>query len=302
MKKNCNIIRDLLPLYLDNVCSQESHDLVSEHLKDCSQCQGYLEALKCNIQSVKTKEVGSFKKFLKTVNFKIVRNSLIITVVILLGLVVMGKALDNFEYSVPYNDDMEILFWDKDWYSKSWNFQFSNTRGGYAYGTYVKTEEDGKPLNLIFITWKTNLLENMHKYHKLSAGPDNISYDSIDPNEQMKVYYTKENLEKIESANKNELEQIIKNSKLIFTKDVMTSNITCHLLDEEYNYALTYYKINKQIIKSEGDNNLPHALVEQITGVDGNYKSVWFPGDSYDEVYNKINDYMKNLGGSCKSN
>ena len=38
MKTDCNIIRDLLPLYVDDVCSQESKKLVEEHLQECPAC------------------------------------------------------------------------------------------------------------------------------------------------------------------------------------------------------------------------------------------------------------------------
>ena len=38
MKTDCNIIRDLLPLYVDDVCSQESRNLVDEHLRECPDC------------------------------------------------------------------------------------------------------------------------------------------------------------------------------------------------------------------------------------------------------------------------
>ena len=35
MKTPCNVIRDLLPLYQDSVCSPESRQLVAEHLEEC---------------------------------------------------------------------------------------------------------------------------------------------------------------------------------------------------------------------------------------------------------------------------
>ena len=36
---NCEIIRDLIPLYIDNCCSEESVAAVEEHLKICSECK-----------------------------------------------------------------------------------------------------------------------------------------------------------------------------------------------------------------------------------------------------------------------
>lgn len=42
----CNVNKDLLPLYVDDVCSEESKDLVEEHLSECEECQNYYDALK----------------------------------------------------------------------------------------------------------------------------------------------------------------------------------------------------------------------------------------------------------------
>lgn len=42
MKIKCEIIRDLLPLYYDDVCSEESHKLVEEHLASCPKCRAEL--------------------------------------------------------------------------------------------------------------------------------------------------------------------------------------------------------------------------------------------------------------------
>lgn len=45
MNNKCEIINDLLPLYIDNVCSDESKQLVEEHLKICNNCRKEYELL-----------------------------------------------------------------------------------------------------------------------------------------------------------------------------------------------------------------------------------------------------------------
>ena len=45
MKLSCEVVRDLLPLYYDQVCSEESVRLVKEHLEECSACQAELHAM-----------------------------------------------------------------------------------------------------------------------------------------------------------------------------------------------------------------------------------------------------------------
>ena len=39
MKIDCNVIRDLLPLYYEDIASKESRELVEEHCKECTECK-----------------------------------------------------------------------------------------------------------------------------------------------------------------------------------------------------------------------------------------------------------------------
>ncbi len=45
MKISCNIIQDLLPLYVDKVCSAETVELVEKHLEVCEDCRSELQIL-----------------------------------------------------------------------------------------------------------------------------------------------------------------------------------------------------------------------------------------------------------------
>lgn len=45
MKIKCDVIRDLLPLYRDNICSEESEKIVLEHLSSCENCRKELEKI-----------------------------------------------------------------------------------------------------------------------------------------------------------------------------------------------------------------------------------------------------------------
>ena len=40
---NCNIVKDLIPLYIDRCCSEESKKVVEEHIRDCDDCKKLLE-------------------------------------------------------------------------------------------------------------------------------------------------------------------------------------------------------------------------------------------------------------------
>lgn len=46
MSKECEIIRDLLPLYADGVASNASREIIEEHLPDCPDCREYLKRIR----------------------------------------------------------------------------------------------------------------------------------------------------------------------------------------------------------------------------------------------------------------
>ena len=93
MKKECSIVIDLLPLYIEELVSAETAQYVSEHLKECPECQAELESLKGGAElTVIEKDLTSdpdstqpFKKIMKRMNrqFNTLSYSLIIFFVFL---------------------------------------------------------------------------------------------------------------------------------------------------------------------------------------------------------------------------
>lgn len=64
MKSSCEVIKDLLPLYYDQICSKESRSLVEEHLAQCPQCTQELQKLRMELEkpSVSKGEVNAMKR------------------------------------------------------------------------------------------------------------------------------------------------------------------------------------------------------------------------------------------------
>ena len=69
MKMSCEIIKDLLPLYFDNVCSNDSKVAIEEHLATCENCKSELQTMKKSLplNSVEhnLKEADAVKKLSK---------------------------------------------------------------------------------------------------------------------------------------------------------------------------------------------------------------------------------------------
>lgn len=84
---DCNIIKDLMPLYLDAICSEESRNLVDTHLNNCEQCRTQLERLKNGKlrQAGRNKKISYFKKIKKYDVKKEILSILLLVIVIIGG-------------------------------------------------------------------------------------------------------------------------------------------------------------------------------------------------------------------------
>ncbi len=62
MSKKCDVIKDLLPLYADEVCSDESRREVEEHIRACPECKAELEKLRWNVAVSPQKDADVLKR------------------------------------------------------------------------------------------------------------------------------------------------------------------------------------------------------------------------------------------------
>lgn len=88
-KQNCNIIRDLLPSYLDHICTPDTKKAVDEHLSACSSCRDLAALMRetaFTSERIEAAEIDYMKKtkrhFIKKGSF----GSILPAVFVLLGL------------------------------------------------------------------------------------------------------------------------------------------------------------------------------------------------------------------------
>lgn len=116
MKIPCKVIEDLLPLYHDGVCSEESRHLVDEHLTQCKSCKAVLNGMMAEIDV--PQENADDKKALKEISSKwkkSTRKALLKGVAIALAVVLVlfgGVSLYWYRTVVPFYqnlaDQMEV--------------------------------------------------------------------------------------------------------------------------------------------------------------------------------------------------
>ena len=130
MKITCDIVRDLMPLYVDDVCSDDSRKLLEDHINHCSKCQNELAAMKDPIECPPLSEVGDsktpFSKIRKKVRIKM------IAAIISTAFLVMTAMFAIQEVGVLHDffSPMDIAFIDNNHGSDEW-FQVRINDGNY---------------------------------------------------------------------------------------------------------------------------------------------------------------------------
>lgn len=98
MKIKCGVIEDLLPLYQDKVCSEESIALIEKHLEECENCKKLTESMQIEFAVSEETEEKSTNKYFKKGFKKIKRRFAIILICVLIlmpVLVVVGRLTVN---------------------------------------------------------------------------------------------------------------------------------------------------------------------------------------------------------------
>lgn len=133
----CEVIKDLLPLYHDGVCSEESRKLVEEHLATCPACKEEYETLsreeKLIPASENTAGIGklsaiSLKQVHRLILWKRVTASALAILVLLAGifggicwmknqthLVSYDSEKDNIRVSYEETGDLAVRLYGSDW-------------------------------------------------------------------------------------------------------------------------------------------------------------------------------------------
>ena len=85
-KKLCNIIKDLLPSYVENLTNDETNNFIESHIADCPECKALLENMRKEIEVNSPKKEEKNFKYIKRYSkrLKIFRNILLIIALVLI--------------------------------------------------------------------------------------------------------------------------------------------------------------------------------------------------------------------------
>lgn len=104
MKNKCGIIKDLLPLYHDNICTNDSKEAVEEHLLECQECKSEYEKM-CQTdymeQNVIDSELAmrqaqSYKNVKKTNRKRTIKIVVVVAIIVAVVNLLLGIAIVSF--------------------------------------------------------------------------------------------------------------------------------------------------------------------------------------------------------------
>ena len=115
MKHNCDIIKDLLPLYCDGVCSDASKAAVEEHIEECGGCNEVYKNLTADslCPVINTDDEENKVRFMKDIKNKLLIKKIIIaaiSVAVSVGIVFGIYSLCVVpEWGIKYSEDAFTL-------------------------------------------------------------------------------------------------------------------------------------------------------------------------------------------------
>ena len=104
MKNECSIVQDILPLYVEEMVSDDTVSFVREHLKDCPRCRAELEKLQKPVEvqlkpDINAAPLKRLKKALLMKKLQTILCTVAILLALMLAVISLLTAPEYFEYT-----------------------------------------------------------------------------------------------------------------------------------------------------------------------------------------------------------
>lgn len=177
MNVTCNVIKDVLPLYLENMLSDDSTEMVEKHLEHCQECKNYLEELKTFHQVPVDTNISPLLKIKSSIRKKNILTAILAMMIAIMLMVITIAFLTAPKY-IPYSERSVTL----NEAENGWILvKFENTVSGYDIDKYPTEDNSGYVYHIT--TWN-NTWNKMIKKSK-------VNYTVLNPNGEnvVSVYY-----------------------------------------------------------------------------------------------------------------
>lgn len=217
------MIRDLLPLYLDEVCSAESREIVEDHLEHCTECTSYFrsmtEADEEEEQSTlddaerECQKASSFRAIKKRIAQKqVLAAAIAILAIVLIGMIVAG-ILKKTVRVVPYQNNLSVSMVDGSLVGRLYGSEFVQMKAKTVF-----VNQNGKEYPYIFYqvtdTAWNDFITSKNVFSEYVVCPKEKSADAVEG-----VYYYTGDYAGLENMSDADLQSVMEASKLLWSKN-----------------------------------------------------------------------------------
>lgn len=182
MKKECSIIRDILPLYTENMVSDETREFIEEHLSVCNECKKEMEKMRI-IDNMPPSNTVPLKNIRKKLLYKKIQIVLLTTALVLI-IAISVFALLTAPKFYPYSDDILKLTENQ---NQSVTITFREDVKGFS---YIESSDIDTDISVVQVeAWTSYFSENILKSSRQSI---TIPYTDKD---KISIYYLQNNNE-----------------------------------------------------------------------------------------------------------
>lgn len=189
MKVTCNIIKDVLPLYLENMLSDDSCAMVKEHIEQCQECKIYLDEMKTFNKMPADTNASPLLKIKSTLRRKKIQTIIFSMMFAIMLLVITIAFLTAPEY-IPYSEGSVTI---NEIGNGSVLAKFDDTVYGYDISSYPTDDHTGYVYHIT--TWNSIWNRNIKKSNVnntiLNSNGENVAsvyYYQIDGSEDILMY------------------------------------------------------------------------------------------------------------------
>ncbi|MGF3104583.1 zf-HC2 domain-containing protein [Rossellomorea sp. DUT-2] len=177
MKISCNMIRDILPLYIEDMASQDTRDLVEEHIASCENCKKRLEEMRTFEEPPVDTDIAPLRNIQNTLRKKKLQTIILSVMVTLVFAVVTIAYLTTPAY-ISYNENAVSII-EKD--DGTVLLNFSEEVSGFNVNQYPAADNSGYVYDIT--TWETIWQQKINK--------NNLENTVLNPNGETvaSIYY-----------------------------------------------------------------------------------------------------------------
>ena len=214
----CTIIQDLLPLYVDEVASIDTKEMVDKHLNQCDNCKKELEFMKQDIYIPIEGKTHFLNRIGKKWRKKKIMTSIISVLLTSITLIGVFSYIFYYETVIPYDKNLVKIEEQND--NQLNSHYFGKSYAGVNVTHPILLQIDGEKKNVSFIFYTKTIADSPSRNlisNEQSINEEEYIFNLFENEKIDAVYYVEYDVDKIISG-KDSWESTLERGELIWEK------------------------------------------------------------------------------------